>query len=73
MNRASLPACLRVQFRSTFNQSAAGIGDDELNAFKATFLQMLEEPRPPGFVLLVTLANTKSLPVAILIDTDRRK
>ena len=60
MNHAALPSRLGQVLRRAFRQAAAGIGNDQLHPFEATIDQVAQKGGPAGFVLLGTLADTRS-------------
>ena len=55
-------------FRGALHQAAAGIGNDQPYALKATVDEVVQKCRPAGFVFLGALADAQNLPKTLTID-----
>src|SRR5512139_348101 len=69
MNHAPLPACLGQILRDALKEAAAGIGNDQLNAFETAVDEMTQKRRPAGFVFLGALTDAENLPKSFRIDS----
>ena len=70
MHDAPLPSSVREELGSALGEPHAGVRDDQLHAGKPALLQVLQEPRPAGLVLLSALDDAEDLAVALGIDGD---
>ena len=61
VHHAPLPARVREELGGALDQPQAGVGDDQLDALEAALLQVLQERRPAGLVLLGALADAEYL------------
>ena len=73
MHDAALPAGLGIDLDQALHQPETGVRDDELDAREAAFLQVLQEGRPAGLVLLGALDDAEDLTEALLIHADRHQ
>jgi hypothetical protein len=73
VHHAALPAGLGKELGGTFDQAHAGIGDDQLDAAQAAFLEMAQKAAPAGLVLLGALDDAENLAIAVGVDRDRHQ
>src|SRR4029077_9670546 len=65
VHHAALPARLGEVLRYALDQAHAGVGDDQLDAAQAAFLEMAQKAAPAGLVLLGALDDAEDLAVAL--------
>jgi hypothetical protein len=73
MYDAALPPGCRQVLGGALDETAAGIGDDELHALEPTVDEVAEEGRPAGAVLLRALADAEDLAITLGIHADRHQ
>jgi site-specific DNA recombinase len=71
VHHAALPAGVGEVLGRALDQAQTGVRDDQLNAGEATLLEVRQEARPAGLVLLGALADAQDLAVALGRDADR--
>ena len=69
---ASLPGGSRKELRGALGKPDTGVGDDQLDTFQATLLEMLEGRAPASPVFLGTLADAGNLPITDTLSQARQ-
>jgi len=73
VHRAALPTGVGEELRGTLRKSDTSVRDDQAHAFQPAFLQVLEEARPPGLILLGAFDDAEDLAISLGIDGNRHQ